>query len=128
MANIRKPLSRRGEALVAILNNLADMRILRERLWYRIPVESAPKRWPPKWLGFYQTKVFRNEAFSVRYFGKVREIRRVRRKELFPEEFPNIKSEREYYQVFLERLEQRESPIVSYRMRRIVFIPTTWRK
>src|SRR5260370_10790199 len=126
MSKSNKLPSRRGEALVAILNNLADMRILQERLWYRIPVESAPKRWPRQWLGFYQTKVFREEAFSVRYFGKVREIRRARREELFPEEFPNVKSGREYFQVFLDRLQQRESPIVSYRMRRIVFIPTTW--
>ncbi len=41
---MRKPFSQRGQALVAIVNNLADWRIVQERLWYCIPVESAPKR------------------------------------------------------------------------------------
>ena len=51
----------RGKVLVAIVNNLKDMRIAREEGWYRIPVASVRKwlkdRWPPRWLAFYQTKV-----------------------------------------------------------------------
>ena len=120
--------SRRGQVLVAVMNNRADWRIVREQLWYRIPVETAPKRWPPRWLAFYQTKIFRDEAFAVRYYGQVREIRRVKRTDLFPDEFPNAKSEREYYQVFLHSLEILPRPIVSVRLRRLVFIPTTHRK
>ncbi len=58
----------------------------------------------------------------------MREIRRVRRRELFPDEFPNAKSNREYFQVCLHRLETLPRPIVSYRMRRLVFIPTTYHK
>lgn len=127
-AKKNKPASRRGEALVAIINNAADWRIVQEQLWYRVPVQTAPRRWPPQWLAFYQTKIFRDEAYSVRYFGRVREIWRVQRQELFPNELPNVKSEREYYQVFLEKVEKRATPIVSYRMRRVVFIPTTLRK
>ena len=49
----------RGEVLVAIVNNLEDMRIAREERWYRIPVTSVHKwlrdRWPPRWLAFYQS-------------------------------------------------------------------------
>ncbi len=73
----------KGQALVALINNLLDWQRVREELWYRVPVETAPKRWPPSWLAFYQTKVFRDEAFAVRYYGKVREIRRVPRSTLF---------------------------------------------
>jgi very-short-patch-repair endonuclease len=123
-----KSSSRRGQALVAIINNKTDWRIVQEHLWYRVPVETAPRRWPPRWLAFYQTKIFRDEAFSVRYYGQVREIRRVRRRDLFPEEFPNAKSEREYFQICLESLETLLRPIISYRLRRVIFIPTTYHK
>jgi very-short-patch-repair endonuclease len=120
--------SRRGEVLVAILNNKRDFAILKEQGWYRIPTASAPKRWPPRWLAFYQTKVFGEEAFAVNYFGRVRDIRVVRRPELFPDEPPNPKSERAYYRVCLYNLNRLVHPIPSRRLRRIVFIPTTWPK
>jgi very-short-patch-repair endonuclease len=107
------------------MNNWADFGILNDHLWYRIPVANAPKRWPPTWMGFYQTKVFRDEAFAVNYYGRVREIDVIRRQELFPNELPNPKSDRVYYQVHLHNLDKLERPIYSRRLRRIVFIPTT---
>jgi hypothetical protein len=68
----------RGEVLVAIVNDLEDMRIAREAGWYRIPVASARKwlkdRWPPQWLAFYQTKIFGPEAYAVSYYAVVRDI------------------------------------------------------
>ena len=73
--------SQRGEALVALVNNLADWRILQDQLWYRVPVEAAPKRWPPRWLAFYQTKIFRDEAYAVRYFGQVKAIKKLSQKD-----------------------------------------------
>jgi very-short-patch-repair endonuclease len=105
-----------------------DFHILQDQLWYRIPVATAPKRWPPKWLAFYQTKIFGDEAFAVHYYGRVRSIRVVRRHELFPQEPPNPKSDRRYFQVHLHSLERLDHPILSPRWRRIVFIPTTWQK
>lgn len=128
----RKPrvytVSRRGQALVAVMNNLADWRIVREQLWYRVPVEKAPKRWPPQWLAFYQTKIFGDEAFAVRYYGKVTRIERVTRRDLFADEPQNVKSNREYFQVFIEELLRIPVPIVSFRLRLVVFIPTTYQK
>lgn len=118
----------RGELLVAIINHLADLQIVQEQGWYRVPVQSAPKRWPPHWLAFYQPKVFKDEAYSVNYYGRVKQIRIARREDLFPDEPPSDRTGRQYYQVFLETLERRQRPIVSQRLRRIVFIPTTWAK
>ena len=119
---------KRGEVLVAIMNNQRDFDILQNDGWYRVPVQSAPKRWPPKWLAFYQTKVFKEDAYAVRYYGKVAGIEVVERKVLFPDEPPNSKSERKYYRVCLEKLEEREEPIKTERPRRLVFVPTTWHK
>jgi very-short-patch-repair endonuclease len=118
----------RGQVLVAIMNNQRDFTLLQNELWYRIPVASRPRRWPPQWLAFYQTKVFGDEAFAVNYYGRVREIQVAKRYELFPSEPANPKSEREYYKVCLHSLEPREQPIRSTRWRRLVFIPTTWLK
>lgn len=118
----------RGEVLIALMNKKKDFSILQEQLWYRIPVKNAPRRWPPKYVAFYQTKVFGPEAYSVRYFGRVKEIKVAKRNQLFPNELPNPKSSREYYQIFLDKLELREQAIPSFRPRRLLFIPTTWYK
>lgn len=128
MATPVADLDKRGEVLVAILHDPRDFAILREQLWYRVPVESAPKRWPPEWLAFYQTKIFGEEAYSIRYYGRVREIRQVERQDLFPNETQNAKSGKRYYQIFLDQIEKLSQPIISQRWRRIVFISTTWNK
>lgn len=118
--------SRRGEVLVAILNNARDLNILQQQGWYRVPVDTAPKHWPPKWLAFYQTAAFGKEKYAVNYYGRVREIRTATRRELLPSEFPHKHWNREYYQVFIEKVERLTCPIPSRRWRRITFITTTW--
>lgn len=110
---------------MAVMNDPAAWKIAREQGWYRVPIDTAPRHWPPKWIAFYQTKVFGEEAFAVRYFGKVAEIRKVTRRELFPDEPSGQKSGRFYYQVFLEKIEELPEPVLSLRRRMIVFISTT---
>ena len=119
------PDSPRGEALVAIMNNARDWGIVQQHLWYRIPVARARRRWPPRWLAFYHTHVFGDLAYTVRYYGRVRDIRVVQRRELLPDEITNANAEALYYQLRLESLQELPRPIPSARRRRIVFIPTT---
>lgn len=125
-------MARRGQVLVAILNNRSDFEIAQEQRWYRVPITSADKwlkdRWPPQWLAFYQTKIFGDEAYSVSYYANVVDIRQVSRRELFPDEPEGPKTDRQYHQIVLGELHQLPTPIVSRRLRRIVFIPTTLRK
>jgi hypothetical protein len=121
------------EVLIAILNNRADLEIARNQHWYRIPVDQVTKLkqrqcWQPKWLAFYQTKVFGDEAHMVRYYAEVTGICEVDRWELFPEESQTAKRENRYYKLELSALEQLSNPIVSKQLRRITFIPTTWEK
>ena len=122
-----------GEVLIAILNNRADLEIARDQHWYRIPVDQVAKLkqrecWQPKWLAFYQTKVFGAEAHTVRYYAEVTAICEVHRWELFPEEARNTKSENRYCKLELGALEKLPQPIASSRLKRILFIPTTWEK
>lgn len=126
------------EVLVAILNHPRDLAAARDRHWYRIPVSAAQKwltqpragstRWPPKWLAFYQTKIFGPEAFAINYYAEVLSVRQAARSELFPDEPKNEKSSRQYYQLILGPLQKLAHPIPSRRWRRIVFIQTTWQK
>lgn len=117
----------RGELLVAVLKNKGDLTILEQEGWYRIPVRNAPKRWPPQWLAFYQGAKWNNER-GINYYAPVKEIRQATRDELFPDEKPNRKSNKLYYQIFVGSLQRIDPPIVSRRPRVIIFIPTTWQK
>jgi very-short-patch-repair endonuclease len=118
--------------LVALLKNLADFDIAREQHWYRIPVASVDRwlkrRWPPQWLAFYHPKAFGNLAFAIHYVAWVDDIRPVQRWELFPDYPRDAKALLPYYQLLLAPLQRLPRPIVSYRRRRLVFIPTTGAK
>ena len=118
------------EVLVALLPKKSALDTLKTEGCYHLPVDKAPKRWPPKIIAFYQGKPFGvEEAYQIRYFGEAARIDAVPRKELFPDDEENLyKAENLYYRVQVDHLEERPVPIISYRPRRLVFIPTTWRK
>jgi very-short-patch-repair endonuclease len=122
----------RGEVLVAIMNNHDDFIIAYDQHWYRIPMSSVEKRlknrWPPRWLSFYQTKIFGHEGYAISYYAKIVDIQLVYRWQLFPNLPRDKKSNQRYYQLLLEPLQRLPLPILSRRWRRILFIPTTWEK
>ncbi len=117
----------RGEVLAAIVKRKRDLTILQEEGWYRIPVGTAPKRWPPRWIAFYQGAQWGQEC-GINYYAPVENIRRALRRELFPNEITSQRSDKAYFKVFLGPLQKLEPPLRGRRPRVIVFIPTTWRK
>jgi very-short-patch-repair endonuclease len=125
-------MSKRGEVLVAILNNQRDFAIARDQLWYRIPVTSVNKWlkecWPPRWLAFYMTKEFKQKAHAVSYYSRVVDIRWKSRCQLFPDLPHDEMSDKRYHQLFIEPLNKLPKPIYSRRGRRLAFIPTTCEK
>lgn len=122
------------EFLIALLPKKSALDTLKSELWYHIPVNSVPLKWQegwrPKALAFYQGKVFgKEEAYKIQYFGDVKQVDVVRRKELFPNDEENIeKAENWYYKIQLDSIQLRYKPIISFRPRRLVFIPTTFEK
>lgn len=117
--------------LVGLLPKTSALDILKTEGWYHIPVETAPrKNWPPKAMAFYQGKVFgKEDAYQIRYFGEISQIDVVPRKVLFPNDEQNQhKAEKPYYRIQIDDLQMRYNPIISYRPRRLVFIPTTQEK
>ncbi|MBD2018924.1 hypothetical protein H6F43_01825 [Leptolyngbya sp. FACHB-36] len=120
----------RGEVLVAILNSRAAFETVRDRHWYHIPLEQVEKLkhrqcWCPKWLAFYQTKTFGADAHRITYYAEVIRLPDVQRWQLFPDEPAGVNREKRYVKLELGSLESLSHPIVSRRLRRITFIPTT---
>lgn len=109
--------TKHGEVLVAIIDDLLDFARLREEHWYRIPVKSVEKwlgeSFPPKWIAFYQTKIFGNEGNAINYIAKVKNVQKVRRYELFPKEPKNYKSTMFYYKISIGKLQPHPKPIIS---------------
>jgi len=125
---MRKQANHHGEMLLAILKYKYSLSILQDEGWYHIPVNYAPKSWPPQWLCFYQSKIFGNNAYRVEYYGELESYETVPYRELFPERTKNEKSDLPYYRVRLKELKQLPQPILSFRPRRLAFVPTTWAK
>jgi hypothetical protein len=73
----------------------------RDAHWYRIPVRSAPKFFPPDYVAFYFTKPFGQDAFSIRWYAQVRGHELVTRRDLLPDEPDHPRAEQRYYKLQL---------------------------
>ncbi len=120
------------ELLIGIVNDVSDYDIIKNRFWYRIPVDSVEKmlkkRWPPDWIAFYYTAEIKKYPQMIIHYGKVSNITMDTRKELFPSEKQNYKTSKRYYNISFEGIRILPHPILSRQGRRIVFIQTTFEK
>jgi very-short-patch-repair endonuclease len=126
-----QPVSNDEDLLIGIINNRADLAILDERRWYRIPTTSIKSRergWPPKWFAAFEVASLGEGQQRVVRFGRIADIQVVGRAELFPDEPPGTKSRREYYKLILEAVERLPAPLVPRRPRRNPFIRSTHRR
>lgn len=124
--------AKKGEVLVAVLPKRLDLDILRNNLWYRVPIDQKARlirdRWPPDYLAFYQTQVFGSEGWAINYYGRVVDISEVTRRELFPDEPLDDRSRQRYFRLRIDELRRLPKPIRSLRFRRVAFITTTLNK
>ena len=119
--------------LVAVLKYKRDLTIALNDHWYRIPLKI--KRTPLsvrdnklEYIAFYQTSIFGNDVFKIRWYAKVKNIFVVNRKKLFPDEPKNQKSKENYYKIEFEKCEQLDKPIISKRHRRMLFVNTSYER
>ncbi|MBM2813955.1 MAG: hypothetical protein HW421_717 [Ignavibacteria bacterium] len=118
------------DVLIAYLPSYKDFRTLLDEHWYRIPTTSKTipnmvKNGSLKLLALYQPKIFNDDAFAVRWYGIVKDIKVVKRSQLFKDEPKNPKSDYDYYKIEIEKLLRLPASIRSLRHRRIIFITTT---
>jgi len=113
-------------ALVGIVTRKKDWELVRSEHWYRIPVRTAPDGLERlRSLAFYQTRLFGDERFAVNWHACIRNISRLTRRELLPDEPKHPRAGDEYYKIGLGEVKRLPNPIPSRRWRRIVFIPTS---
>ena len=120
------------EVLIAIMNNQRDLEIARTQRWYRIPVKSANRfirdLEQMQYLAFYQTMIFKRDAFAVNYYAEIERISTARRIELLPDEAGHQNTETLYYKLEISPLQCLSQSIPSKRLRRVTFITTTLAK
>jgi hypothetical protein len=111
-----------SSVLIAVMNHTRDLERARDEHWYRIPVRSAPKFFPPDYVAFYFTRAFGADAFSVRWYAQVRGHELVTRRDLLPDEPDHPRADQRYYKLQLGKLVELPHPIPSRRLRRITFV------
>ncbi|MBC7234510.1 MAG: hypothetical protein H5T69_01620 [Chloroflexi bacterium] len=111
--------------MVVVVPAPEDWETLLREGWYRIPLRCAPRRVGADYLAFYHPQVFANLRWTIRYYAQVRRYRIVRRRELFPQQPDHPRADDLYYRIDVGPLQQLPRPIVSRKLRRVTFIPTT---
>ena len=114
-----------ARVLVVIVNRLRDLAAARDEGWYRIPLARAPRALHAEHLAFYQTAAFGSERWAVRYLAPVRAVGIATRAALLPDEAGHPRARERYYRFALGPLLALPAPLLSRRLRRIAFIPTT---
>jgi len=114
--------------LVAIIKDRRDFEIARNEHWYRIPRKTAPEKVKADFLAFYQPKVFGDEKWAINYYAETRRYDIIKRAELLPDEKYHKRANDDYYKIEIDELQRLEKPIISRKLRRVTFIPTTYEK
>lgn len=119
--------ARRRTVLVAIVNNMDDLRRVASEGWYRIPQRSAPRRIGADYLAFYQTGAFKgqDEAQTIAYYAPTRRYRLLTRRELLPDETDHPRANDYYFRIDVGPLQRLERPIPAAKFHRVTFIHTT---
>lgn len=132
VANMGRP-SETRDVLVVLLPRPRDLDIVREAGWYRVRsiemaerIKGGLKQF--KHLAFYQPDSFRSEARCVRHYAPISRFSKVRRLDLLPDEPSHPRAQDLYLKFDLGELLTLDRPIPADRGRRLLFIPTSWRK
>lgn len=121
-----------SDVLIVLTKEPHDFYLAQTQRWYRIPVSTRLpvnlRQGQVRYLAFYFPKAFGEQRYTVAYYAPVTGVAVVSRRALFPAETANGRSEQPYYKISLGPVQELARPIVSYRGRRLLFVPTTWAK
>jgi hypothetical protein len=111
--------------LVVVVTNQRDWRRVIAEGWYRIPLRHAPHPVAAEYLAFYLTRPFGAAAWQIGSYAPVLRYTLMLRRELLPDEPDHPHADSHYYRIAVGPMRQLAEPILSRRLRRITFIPTT---
>lgn len=115
-----------ARVLVAVVRRPRDLELARTAGWYRVPLAHLPRQLAADYLAFYQTAAFGAERWSVRWYGPVLRYSLATRRELLPDEPDHPRADARYYRVELGPLAALPLPVPAAKLRRVVFIPTSF--
>ena len=115
-----------ARVLVALVRRPHDLELARTAGWYRVPLAHLPRQFAADYLAFYQTAAFGAERWSVRWYAPVLRYSLATRRELLPDEPDHPRAGARYYRVELGPLAALPLPVPAARLRRVVFIPTSF--
>ena|SRR6202165_1380551 len=114
--------------LVGVINRRRDLELLREQLWYRIPIFNAPLCIDTDYVAFYLSRSFRGANGSIGYYARRTGFELVRRLDLLPAEVNHPRAAELYFKLQFRVVEQKLPPITNPTSRPISFIYTTWER
>lgn len=112
--------------LVAYVPSPADLRLIEEEGWYRIPQSAAPKGLYAEYFAFYLGSAFGPQKWAIHQYARRLGHELLLRRNLFPEELDHPRADQLYYKVQLGPLQRLARPVISLHWRRVTFIHTTW--
>jgi hypothetical protein len=124
VTEIIKPKLPEERVLVVIVPKRCDWEMVLNEHWYRVPIEHAPSRLSANYLAFYHTRTS-GTAWTIKHYAAVTGYRLLKRRELLPNEGNHPRADHLYYKIEVGPLQTLLRPIVSLKLRRITFIPTT---
>jgi hypothetical protein len=112
--------------LVAYVPTPADLRLITEEGWYRIPQTAVPKGLYAEYFAFYLGSAFGAQKWAIHHYARRLGHELMTRRDLFPAEADHARANQLYYKVQVGPLQALARPIISLHWRRVTFIHTTW--
>jgi len=130
--------------LVGVLNRRRDFERLRDELWYRVPIFSAPLCVDALYVAFYLSARLTARRVTesshghagqpvytggaIVYYARLTGFELARRRDLLPEEVHHPRAENLYFKLQFRSLERKSPPITNPTCRPVSFIYTTWER
>jgi|SRR3989344_747604 len=108
------------EVLVAVIKTRRDLNILKREKWYRVPVDSLPKR-QFKYIAFYQPEVFGKDGKRINYYAKVVRKAKKKRIKILPEETSHPRANNRYFVFHFSKISKLARPVRNIIPRRVTF-------
>jgi hypothetical protein len=112
--------------LVGVINRKRDMTFALHQRWYRIPQARMRNGVNAEYIAFFLSHAFKERNGAIHYYGEVKGLELVYRKDLIPDEANHPRALEAYYKVQLGELVEKSPPIINPTRRSISFIYTTW--
>lgn len=111
-ARLQKTVWDKKDVMIGMLRNKEQLDICINHMFYHMPAVNLPEdKLPVKYVALYQSqKDFGTEA-QIAYYGEVKRIQKVKRKEITEVPFPAYRGEEDYYRVEIKQWRKLARPI-----------------